>query len=227
MPRQGLRLPAHAVNQPEELALRRAAGAAGGYRSAGGDESGRAGRLRRPEVRAAIVGNSGFDDRGAAFRQVRDFVETIHHVGIAVALRTDSETRNGSTAWGTHHELELCAEAGLTPMQTFLPGTSAGANRLATAGEADVKTLEAGKSGHFIVLDARSADRHFENALARPGNAARRLGGARQAACGGVLRGDHLHMSTPRRVFTVTSAAFIGATALIRGATRRTGYKLH
>ena len=107
-----------------------------------------------PEARANIVGNPGFEDRKAAFRQVLDFVKTIHDAGIAVALGTDSGTRNVPMGWGTHHELELYVEAGLTPMQTLVAATATGAGRLPPVGDADFGTLEAGKSADLVVLDA-------------------------------------------------------------------------
>ena len=66
-----------------------------------------------PETRANIVGNPGFEDRKAAFRQVQAFVKRIYDAGIPVALGTDSGTRNVPMGWGTHHELELYVEAGL------------------------------------------------------------------------------------------------------------------
>ena len=49
-------------------------------------------------------------------------------------------------------------------MQTLMAANAPGANRLAIAGEADVKMPETGKSGHLIVFDPRSAGRHSDNA---------------------------------------------------------------
>ena len=56
--------------------------------------------------------------------------------------------------WGTHHELELYVEAGLTPMQALVAATATGASLMPPVGEADFGTLEAGKSADLIVLDA-------------------------------------------------------------------------
>jgi imidazolonepropionase-like amidohydrolase len=107
-----------------------------------------------PETRANIVGNPGFEDRKAAFRQVQAFVKQIYDAGIPVALGTDSGTRNVPMGWGTHHELELYVEAGLTPMQALVAATATGASLMPPVGEADFGMLEAGKSADLIVLDA-------------------------------------------------------------------------
>jgi hypothetical protein len=111
-------------------------------------------RFDNPETRARIVEAPGFADRKAAFRQVQDFVKTIHDAGIKVALGTDSGTANVPMGWGTHHELELYVEAGLTPMETLVAATATGASRVPPVGEADFGTLEAGMSADLIVLNA-------------------------------------------------------------------------
>ena len=59
------------------------------------------------EARAAVVEADNFEDRKAAFRQLQDFVKTMHDAGVRVALGTDSGTANVPMGWGTHHELEL------------------------------------------------------------------------------------------------------------------------
>ena len=111
-------------------------------------------RFDDPETRARIVEASGFPDRKAAFRQVQDFVQTIHDAGIKVALGTDSGTANVPMGWGTHHEMALYVEAGLTPMETLVAATATGASRTPPVGEADFGTLEAGKSADLVLLNA-------------------------------------------------------------------------
>ena len=107
-----------------------------------------------PDVRANVVEDPGFEDRKAAFRQVQAFVKTIHDAGISVALGTDSGTRNVPMGWGTHHELELYVEAGLTPMQALVAATATGAQAMPPLGESDFGTLEVGKIADLILLDA-------------------------------------------------------------------------
>ncbi len=111
-------------------------------------------RLDDPDVRAEIVDDPGFDDRKAAFRQVQDFVKTMHDAGVAVALGNDAGTPNVPFGWGMHHEMALYVEAGLTPMDAIVAATATGAGRMPPVGEADFGTLEAGKAADLVVLNA-------------------------------------------------------------------------
>ncbi|MDE2690183.1 MAG: amidohydrolase family protein [Acidobacteriota bacterium] len=80
--------------------------------------------------------------------------QALHDHGIEVALGTDSGTPNVPMGWGTHHELALYVEAGLTPMETLVAATATGAGRVPPVGEADFGTLTAGMSADLIVLNA-------------------------------------------------------------------------
>ena len=111
-------------------------------------------RFSSEEARAAILAADGFEGRKVSFRQVQDFVKTLHDHGIKVALGTDSGTPNVPMGWGTHHELELYVEAGLTPMETLVAATATGVGRVPPVGEADFGTLTAGMSADLIVLNA-------------------------------------------------------------------------
>ena len=107
-----------------------------------------------PEERAKVVNSPNLEDRKAAFRQVQEFVKTIHDAGVKVALGTDSGTGNVPMGWGTHHELELYVEAGLTPMQALVAATATGARLMPPVGEADFGTLEVSKVADLVVLNA-------------------------------------------------------------------------
>ncbi len=107
-----------------------------------------------PARRAEVVDDPGFEDRKAAFRQLQDFVKTMHDAGVDVALGNDAGTPNVPFGWGMHHELELYVEAGLTPMDALVAATATGAARMPPVGEADFGTLEAGKTADLIVLNA-------------------------------------------------------------------------
>ena len=107
-----------------------------------------------PDRRAEVVDDPGFEDRRAAFRQLQDFVKTMHDAGVAVALGNDAGTANVPFGWGMHHEMALYVEAGLTPMEAIVAATATGASRMPPVGEADFGTLEAGKAADLIVLNA-------------------------------------------------------------------------
>ena len=107
-----------------------------------------------PARRAAVVDAPGFEDRKAAFRQVQDFVKTMHDAGVEIALGNDAGTPNVPFGWGMHHEMELYVEAGLTPMDAIVAATATGAGRMPPVGEADFGTLEAGQVADLVVLNA-------------------------------------------------------------------------
>ena len=111
-------------------------------------------RWEDPEARAEVLEAPDFEDRKAAFRQVQDFVKTMHDAGVRVALGTDAGTPNVPMGWGVHHELELYVEAGLTPMQALVAATATGASLTPPVGEAEFGTLEAGQIADLVVLDA-------------------------------------------------------------------------
>ena len=107
-----------------------------------------------PARRAEVMEDPGFEDRKAAFRQLLDFVKTMHDAGVAVALGNDAGTPNVPFGWGMHHEMEMYVEAGLTPMDAIVAATATGAAQMPPVGEADFGTLEAGKVADLIVLNA-------------------------------------------------------------------------
>jgi hypothetical protein len=107
-----------------------------------------------PERRAGVVDAPGFEDRKAAFRQVQDFVKTMHDAGVTIALGNDAGTPNVPFGWGVHHEMELYVEAGLTPMDAIVAATATGAGQMPPLGEPDFGTLEAGKVADLVVLNA-------------------------------------------------------------------------
>ena len=107
-----------------------------------------------PARRADVVDAPGFEDRKAAFRQVQDFVKTMHDAGVKIALGNDAGTPNVPFGWGIHHEMELYVEAGLTPMDAIVAATASGARQMPPVGEANFGTLEAGKVADLVVLNA-------------------------------------------------------------------------
>ena len=111
-------------------------------------------RWDSPEGRAEVVNAGNFEERMAAFRQLQDFLKTIHDAGIQVAIGTDAGTPNVPFGWGMHREMAIYVEAGLTPMQAIVAATSTGAAQMPPLGEADFGTLVAGKVADLVVLDA-------------------------------------------------------------------------
>ena len=111
-----------------------------------------------PEIRAKILNNPNFERRKESFKQRLEFVKKISDAGIAIAVGTDSGTRNVPMGWATHHEMHLYVEAGLTPMQAIVAGTRTGAELMTRVDGAEFGTLEPGKIADLIVLNANPLD---------------------------------------------------------------------
>ena len=74
----------------------------------------------------------------------------LNATGARIVLGTD-----GNKPWGPHDEMQDMVVAGMTPAQVIVVATRNGAEFLRIA---DAGTLQAGKSGDFIVLDANPLD---------------------------------------------------------------------
>lgn len=112
-------------------------------------------RWADPEYRAGVLEGPGLANRRARLESAMAWVKRITDAGVPVAVGTDSgaSSFNVPMGWGTHHELEIYVDAGLTPMQALVAATRTGAELL-SGGEADYGTLEPGKEADLILLDA-------------------------------------------------------------------------
>ena len=114
-------------------------------------------RWSDPAYRDGVLTSEGFADRQARLRRSMVFVKTVVDAGVPVAIGTDSGSSswNVPMGWGTHHELQLYVEAGLTPMQAIVAATRTGAELLTRHDdEADYGTLQPGQVADLIVLNA-------------------------------------------------------------------------
>jgi imidazolonepropionase-like amidohydrolase len=114
-------------------------------------------RWSAPEERDQAAASPTLEVRKERLARSMAFVKMVSDAGVAVAVGTDSGAGNGSwnvpQGWGTHHELVLYVEAGLSPMQAIVAATATGATLL-SKGDADFGTLEPGKVADLVLLDA-------------------------------------------------------------------------
>lgn len=109
--------------------------------------------IERPETQRRMLENPNLqrskDDLARAQRFVRQMAES----GVALGVGSDSGAGEIATGWGTHNEMALLAEAGLSPLEVIRIATRGGAERV-TNGQPEFGVIEAGKIADLILLDA-------------------------------------------------------------------------
>ena len=114
-----------------------------------------------PEVVARIRNSfSGRDPADVARRQkgyaiLQQSIAKLAAANAPVILGCDTGLEDNIFGWTEHRELEMMAEAGMTPMQTIVAATSRAA---AFVGLPDRGTIAAGKRADLLVLDANPLD---------------------------------------------------------------------
>ena len=86
-----------------------------------------------------------------ALAQALENLGTLSAAGVTIAMGTDSGPPARFQGYFEHLELELMAEAGMTPMQILVASTGDAARCI---GRDDIGTLEPGKAADFVVLTA-------------------------------------------------------------------------
>jgi len=112
----------------------------------------RSGPVRPPRGRAwwADTAASGRIERERATGQAN--AKRVEDAGITLAAGTDAGNPGTFPGPSIYRELQLLAEAGLSPMQVLQAATRNGARAMGR--EAEVGTLEAGKAADLVALDA-------------------------------------------------------------------------
>jgi imidazolonepropionase-like amidohydrolase len=122
-------------------------------------------RWKDPAGREEVLTSPRLAERKADFARSLRFVKAVSEAGIRLTTGSDSGTPNVPMGWGTHREIELLVEAGLSAMQAIVAATRLGAELLsglpagseskhATDGGADYGVIAAGKAADLVVLDA-------------------------------------------------------------------------
>ena len=112
-------------------------------------------RWSDPAVRDEVLHDPRLAGRKARLENAMAWVKQVADAGVPVAVGTDSgaSSFNVPMGWGTHHELALYVDAGLTPMQALVAATRTEAELL-SGGPAEYGTLEPGKMADLLLLAA-------------------------------------------------------------------------
>lgn len=134
------------------------------------------------QAKQNVLNERGFDPKVAvrAIEVRRLLIKALHDAGGVLLLGSDAPQVFNVPGFSLHHELEFLVAAGLSPYQALQTGTSAAATFL----ELETGTVEIGKLGDLVVLDA--------NPLQNIANSRRVhgvLAGGRWAGVATLLRG--------------------------------------
>jgi imidazolonepropionase-like amidohydrolase len=111
----------------------------------------RVARMKSPDTQANMLANPQGKQLRGVYGRMQRFIDQVNEGGVAVAVGSDSGAGNVPFGWGTHHEVELLVEAGLTPLEAIRAGTANGAWVL-EGDDADFGSIETGKAADLIVL---------------------------------------------------------------------------
>lgn len=108
------------------------------------------------QAKQRTINERGFDAKTAA-RAIdirRKLILALHRAGATLLLGSDAPQVFNVPGFSLHHELTLLVAAGLTPYQALRSGTVAPAEFLGL----DTGTVEVGKIGDLVLLDANPLD---------------------------------------------------------------------
>ena len=113
-------------------------------------------RLSDPGYQQRVRANEGAQSIKAALAQASRNLKILSDAGVPIALGTDSGAGGGRwQGYFEHVEMEMMADAGMTPMQVLVAATGGAA---AVSNLDQVGTIAPGKAADFLVLNANPLD---------------------------------------------------------------------
>ena len=113
-------------------------------------------RLSDPGYQQTVRANEGAQSIKAALAQASRNLKILSDAGVPIALGTDSGAGGGRwQGYFEHVEMEMMADAGMTPMQVLVAATGGAA---AVSNLDQVGTIAPGKAADFLVLNANPLD---------------------------------------------------------------------
>jgi imidazolonepropionase-like amidohydrolase len=109
--------------------------------------------IEKPEVRRKRLDNPELARLKEELASAQRSVKRMSEAGITLVLGSDSGAGEVSSGWGTHNEMVLMVEAGLSPFKVIRIATRQGAERV-SSGEPEFGVIKAGKIADLVLLDA-------------------------------------------------------------------------
>lgn len=108
-------------------------------------------RMKLAQTRADMLANPQDAQLRTVYGRMQRFVGQMQEAGVTIAVGSDSGAGNVPFGWGTHHELALLVEAGLTALQAIRAGT-ANAAWVLEGDDATFGTIAAGQAADLVLL---------------------------------------------------------------------------
>jgi len=105
-----------------------------------------------PHSYSAYCRDESVDAAQAAFPALLTIVRLLHEAGVRMAVGSDYPNAWMTPGVSFHRELELLVSAGIPTSDVLVMGTRSGAQAMGL--EAEIGTIEAGKSADLVVLEA-------------------------------------------------------------------------
>ena len=109
--------------------------------------------LDKPEALKNALGNAEIPLLKIEFQRALGFIKRMHEAGVRLAVGSDGGAGRIAPGWGTHHEMEQMAAAGIAPLEVIRAATGNGAGLL-KRGEAEYGTIEVGRLADLVLLSA-------------------------------------------------------------------------
>jgi imidazolonepropionase-like amidohydrolase len=113
-------------------------------------------RVSDPELRARQLAAPDLAARKAAVQQTYRFIRAMSEAGVRILTGSDTGAELSPVPFGggTHREIEMLVEAGLTPLAAIRAATFDAARVLARTADPDYGALRPGKAADLVLLDA-------------------------------------------------------------------------
>jgi imidazolonepropionase-like amidohydrolase len=109
--------------------------------------------IEKPETQRRMLENPDLQRSKDELARAERFVRQMSAAGVILVLGSDSGAGAIPAGWGTHNEMALLVESGLSPLEVIRIATSRGAQRVSES-RPEFGLLAAGKIADLILLDS-------------------------------------------------------------------------